>query len=63
MKNKKQIDTLNNIESAINMLLSYVKKYRDELRKEENIWQSSNRAGLKRMQIEVSKQIINLFKN
>jgi hypothetical protein len=63
MKNKKQIETLNNIESAINILLSYVKKYRDELRLNDDVYQSSNRAGLKRMSLEVYKQIINLFKN
>ena len=63
MKNKKQIETLNNIESAINILLFYVKKYRDEIRLNDDVYQSSNRAGLKRMSLEVYKQIINLFKN
>jgi hypothetical protein len=63
MKNKKQIKTLNDIESAINILLSYVKKYRDGLRLNDDVYQSSNRAGLKRMSLEVYKQIINLFKN
>ena len=63
MKNKKQIETLNNIESAINILLFYVKKYRDEIRLNDDVYQSPNRAGLKRMSLEVYKQIINLFKN
>ena len=58
--NKKEIQNLNDILTLMKFLKEYIKGYQKELSDIEWINTSSNRAGMRRMNLEVYKKLLKI---